>query len=379
MLYEETVKKARIMKVIHFLNELKFSGAEIMYVDAAPVFQKLGCELTVVNTSRDIGEYSPFFEHAGYKLIHLPIPHSLVGQWKMRKQIIAMLTDGGFDVVHIHRSDLRWIMSYCSHKAGCKTIYTTHNVFRSHWYSYPLHFLQRWTAHNWYNCIFQTISDSVDKNEREYYHTQTNLVYNWYGSQRFFPAYDGEKNSVRKEFGIDDKTLVIVSVGGCSPVKRHTDIIKAIPIIKKNYPDVLYLHLGEGVSLDEEIALAKELVVEQNVRFVGNRSEVRKYLIASDIYVMPSKYEGIPITTIEAMATGVPCVLYNVPGLCDFNKEQITSIIIKEDVNELAVNICNLYEDKSLQSKLVKSAMDFVNRRFYMEKNVRKIFELYNH
>lgn len=366
------------MKVIHFFNELKFSGAEIMYVDAAPVFKQMGCSLTVVNTSEKLGDYAAYFEKAGYEVKLLTIPHSYIGQWRMKSKIICMLIKGAYDVVHIHRSDLRWIMSYCAQKAGCKAIYTTHNVFRSHWYSYPLHFLQRWTALHWYNCIYQTISDSVDRNEREYYHTQTNLVYNWYGSHRFFPANDGEKDNVRKELGIDEETLVVVSVGGCSPVKRHTDIIKAMSIIKKSYPNVLYLHLGEGVSLDEEIALAKRLGLERNVRFVGNQLNVRKYLIVSDIYTMSSKYEGISITTIEAMATGIPCVLYNVPGLYDFNKEQITSIIINEDVNELACNICNLYEDKSLQKKLTKSAMDFVNRKFYMETNAKKILELYN-
>lgn len=49
------------MKVIHFLYELKFSGAEIMYVDAAPIFQKFGCELTVVNTAPQLGEYASSF------------------------------------------------------------------------------------------------------------------------------------------------------------------------------------------------------------------------------------------------------------------------------------------------------------------------------
>ena len=44
------------MKILHILHELKFSGAEIMYVDAAPIFQKLGCELAVVNTAPHLGE-----------------------------------------------------------------------------------------------------------------------------------------------------------------------------------------------------------------------------------------------------------------------------------------------------------------------------------
>ena len=284
------------MKIIHILNKLNFSGAEIMYVDAATVFQKLGGELAVVNTAKQLGEYSSYFENAGYNIIHKYIPNTISKQWKMRKELIQLIN--GYDIVHIHRSDLRWIMSYCAWKAGCKAVYTTHNVFRSHWYSYPLHYMQRWTAYHLFHCTFQTISDSVDANERNYYHTKTKLIYNWYNKERFYPATLEEKERTREALNIPKNSLVIISVGGCSHIKRHHDIIKAMPKIIKRYPDAIYLHLGQGDTLEEEKELAKGLNVNQNIRFCGNQKDVRKYLIVSDIYVMPSKFEGISLTTV---------------------------------------------------------------------------------
>lgn len=365
------------MKVIHFLNELKFSGAEIMYVDAAPLFQKLGCELTVVNAADRMGEYAASFKKAGYNVLHKPIPNTLVAQWRMRHKLIQMLVDGKYDVVHIHRSDLRWIMAYCAWKAGCKSVYTTHNVFRSHWYSYPLHFLYRWTALHLFHCKFQTISDSVDKNERLYYHTKTHLVYNWYGKYRFSPAREGEKVAVRKELGIDDSALVVVSVGGCSYVKRHKDVLAAMKDIVDVYPNTIYLHLGEGSTLLDEEKLAVEYDLSDKVRFCGNIKDVRKYLIASDIYVMTSRFEGIPLTTIEAMACRIPVVLYDVPGLRDFNENNECSELIPEDSHILAKTVISLYEDKERQSMLVDNAQKLINNKFDMEKNVKEIYKLY--
>lgn len=365
------------MKVLHLLNELKFSGAEIMYVDAAPEFQELGCELTVVNTSKQLGEYTPYFEKANYKVIHKEIPHTLAKQWKMRKELIRMIKDGGYDVVHIHRSDLRWIMSYCAWKAGCRAVYTTHNVFRSHWYSYPLHYMQRWTACHLFHCTFQTISDSVDANERNYYHTRTTLVYNWYGNKRFYPATAEEKKQARGELNISQDSLVIISVGGCSSIKRHHDVIKAMSEIIGKYPDVVYLHLGQGNTLEEEKELAESLNVNQNIRFCGNQKDVRKYLIASDLYVMTSRHEGIPITAIECMGTKIPAILYDVPGLKDFNKEKECSLLIPENAEILAKSIIELYGDKEKQAILTQNAKEFVDTYFNMEKNVRKIVELY--
>lgn len=365
------------MKVIHYLYELKFSGAEIMYVDAAPVFQKLGCELSVVNTANHLGEYALFFEKAGYKVFHRPYPKGYLKRWKYYRDTIQFLKREKYDVVHIHSSALKWGMSYCAWKAGCKSVYTFHNVFRSHWYTYPYHWWLRWSAKHLFGCTFQTISDSVYENEKRYYHNETIKIYNWYGSCRFYPAKPNEKQDIRNRLNIPQDALVIISVGGCSPIKRHTDVIKTLPKILKEYPNTIYLHLGEGVSLQEEIELANQLGVSKNVHFCGNQKDVRQFLIASDIYLMPSKHEGIPITTIEAMACEVPAILYNVPGLRDFNKKLECSELIAEDYKLLAQTIIKLYKDKERQLLMTQNAKSFVDSHFYMETNVKKIFELY--
>ena len=365
------------MKVLHILNELKFSGAEIMYVDAAPIFQKLGCDLSVVNTATHLGEYASYFERAGYKVLHRPYPKGIIKKWKYYKDTIKFLKQEQYDVIHIHSSKLKWGMSYCAWKANCKSIYTFHNVFKSNWYSYPWHWWLRWSAKHIFKCTFQTISDSVYENEKHYYHNNTFKIYNWYGSNRFYPAIPNEKQSIRKKLNIPLDSLVIISVGGCSPIKRHTDIIKALPEILKEHPNTFYLHLGEGEELQEEKKLAEKLNVSKYILFCGNQQNVRQYLIASDIYIMPSKHEGIPITTIEAMACEIPTILYDVPGLKDFNKDNECSILINENYHSLAKMIIDLYKDKEKQQSLVKNAKALVDNKFDMETNAKEIFKLY--
>ena len=78
----------KTMKVVHILNELKFSGAEIMYVDAAEKLKSLGCSLYVINTNQTLGEYAPFFAKSGYKVIHMPYPQSVVGRFKFYNKLI---------------------------------------------------------------------------------------------------------------------------------------------------------------------------------------------------------------------------------------------------------------------------------------------------
>lgn len=231
---------------------------------------------------------------------------------------------------------------------------------------------------HFYHCQLQSISDSVYDNEKNYYHNETTKIYNWYGSNRIYPATsEKEKLDIRKEFGINKDTLVLISVGGCSPIKQHTDIIKALPAILKLHPDTVYLHLGNGASTEEEQQLAIMLNVNSNIRFCGNQTDVRKYLIASDIYVMPSKYEGISIATIEAMACNIPTILYNVPGLRDFNNQKDCCELIPEDYNLLAGAIIRLYNDKIRKEELIRNAAELVHNNYDMRTNATKIFNLY--
>jgi len=368
------------MKILHILYELKFSGAEIMYVDAAPLFQNRGCTLAVMSTASTPGEYAPYFRQAGFIVVHNPYPRG----WNIRtrftyyKQLVDFLKRGNFDIVHIHVNAFMWALAFCTWVAGKRPVYTFHSVFPSHFYSYLYHVLQRWSAKYIFGCRFQSISDTVYAHELNYYHNKTKNVYNWYGTNRFYPSLLGEKSGVREELGIPMDTLVLISIGGCSENKRHSEIIKALAFITKKIPSVIYLHLGEGDVETEEKELAAALGVYSLVRFYGNQRDVRKFLVASDIYLMTSKFEGISVTTIEAMACGIPAILYDVAGLRDFNRTGENSCLIPEDHQILAEKVIELYSNSDLSGRLTSNARELVNTSYCMEKNASEIFTIYH-
>lgn len=366
------------MKILHVLNSLKYSGAEIMYAGAANEFKKRGCELTVMATTREIGEFAPMFEASGYEVIHYPYPKNIFSRWIYFFQMMQYVKRSKFDLIHIHSHRLKWGMSLVAKMAGVRSIYTFHNCFVSKKIMKPYHLWLRWSAKNLFGCKFQTISDSVYDNELNYWHNKTVKIYNWYDNNKFFPAIDGEKDSIRKDLGIHKDTIVLISIGGCSHIKRHSEIINILPDLKKKYPHILYLHLGEGIDTDYEKKLAEQLGIKDSIIFVGNTQEVRKYLIASDIYLMTSKHEGIPITTIEAMACKTPCILYDVPGLRDFNNEYECALIVKPQQNELLSGVLHLITSSHEQrKKRVENAYDLVTRKFFMPTNTEKIYNLY--
>ncbi|MBO9584154.1 MAG: glycosyltransferase family 4 protein [Flavobacterium sp.] len=368
------------MKVLHVLYSLKFSGAEIMYVDAASEFQEKGCKLSVMAIADELGEFAINFEKAGYDVLHYPIPPSkkIISSIKYFKRIIKVLKEEQFDVIHIHSSRARLGFSFCAWKSKISSVYTFHSVFPTHFFTFPYHCFQRWLIKNLFKCKFQSISDSVYNHELKFYRNKTTKIYNWYSNLRYYPAKENEKELLRRDLGISSKTLVLISVGGCNEVKRHSEIIKALSLIKQVIPDVLYLHLGEGCSGTEERNLAEELGVNHLMRFCGNQLDVRKFLIASDIYIMTSRFEGISITTIEAMACKIPTILYDVQGLRDFNKEGNNSFLIPEDFRELSKKVIEIRHEKSNKAlNVIESANKLINDKYKMQNNVSSIYNLY--
>ena len=365
------------MKVLHLLYELKFSGAEVMYADAASLFQSLGCELGVVATASQIGEFAPVMERAGYTVYHLPYPNGYISRFIYYRYLCKLIRREKYDVVHVHTSALRWGGAFCAWLTGCRCVSTFHSTFPTHWYSRPWHIWLRMTAKYIFGARFQSISDSVCQNEKRRFLNNTKLVYNWYGCNRFFPAAEGEKANARKQLGIKNDAIVVVSVAGCREMKRHCDIIHAVNKIVAKCPQILYLHVGSGGYEKHERQLVAELGLDDYVMFCGAQQDVRRFLIASDIYLMTSRYEGIPITTIEAMACRIPCILYNVSGLRDFNNEEQCSLLIPENIDVLAEKIMELKNDGDLRDRLSAKAEALVHRKYFMEHNARQIYKMY--
>lgn len=368
------------MRVLHIFHSLRFSGAEIMYVDAAKVFQDNGCELSAVATADELGEFAEKFKAQGYMIYHIPYPpkSSPIARILYVIRFSSFLKKNSIDIIHIHASKTMFGMALAAWLAGKKSLRTFHNVFPTRTTTMPFHILQRYIVKHLFKCKFHTISDSVYNNELNIFKNNTIQIDNWYGSNRFFPAEQSEKLECRKHLGILEDSFVIISVGGCSPIKRHSDILKALAIVKKTIPNCLYLHLGQGDSLKEEKTLAKTLGLQENVLFMGNQYKVRDYLVASDVYVMPSKFEGISISTVEAMGCEIPAILYDVPGLRDFNKNMVTCELIEEDYHILAKELIAFHLNPGKADALAKAAKNNVNSRYDMMTNVNKIFELYN-
>lgn len=132
------------------------------------------------------------------------------------------------------------------------------------------------------------------------------------------------RTRMRREFSIDDETLLIGHVGNISAAKNHSFILDIFVEIKKLHQNSKLILIGAG-SQDELRNKAKEAGIDNEVIFTGVRNDVNCLLQAMDVFVFPSIFEGLPVTVIEAQASGLKCFLsnritdeVNVTGNCEF-------------------------------------------------------------
>lgn len=130
-------------------------------------------------------------------------------------------------------------------------------------------------------------------------------------------SFDASKREkMRQQLGLTDE-LVIGHVGRFNPQKNHPFLLDVFAALLKKEPSAVLLLVGGGADLPRIQAKAQELGITERVRFLGVRSDVADLMQAMDVFVFPSLYEGLPVTMVEAQASGLPCIISDkVPSEC---------------------------------------------------------------
>lgn len=124
-----------------------------------------------------------------------------------------------------------------------------------------------------------------------------------------------DRSAKRKEIGVPEDATLLLSVGELNENKNHEVIIRAISQL--NNPNIHYTIAGEGDKRDYLLQLSKDLGIVEHVHLLGYRTDVAEFYKTADIYTLPSIREGLNVSLMEAMASGLPCVVGNIRGNVD--------------------------------------------------------------
>ena len=133
------------------------------------------------------------------------------------------------------------------------------------------------------------------------------IIYNAVNLDKF--AFDEQKRiNARAELGIDENTKVFIHVGHFCYQKNNFFLMDVMSEIVKNDSTSVLLAVGNGPDFEAVKAYAKTLGIQNNVKFLGIRSDVDALLCAADVFLFPSRFEGLSVTCVEAQFSGLYCV-----------------------------------------------------------------------
>lgn len=201
----------------------------------------------------------------------------------------------------------------------------------------------------------------------------------------FFPAYARGKTFVvpnpvsnelfHRDYQYREELKEISSFGRLSPQKNQRLLIQAFASVHKTYPSIRLNLYGAGEEEPRLRDLASELGIPEAVCFRGRVSNVADALLASDLFVLSSDYEGMPNALMEAMAVGLPCISTNCPtGPKDLIEHRKDGLLVEcNDVNQLAAAITYCIENPRFCQRMGKEARRKMREEYKVDVVVDKL------
>lgn len=188
-----------------------------------------------------------------------------------------------------------------------------------------------------------------------------------------------EMSNLKIKYKINPKDEILIFVGRIAKEKNLTFLIKSFQKVLCKKPNTALILVGGGVEIDKYNNLVKNLNLNKKVIITDyvTYEDVNIFLNISKFFVTASKSEVHPLTLLEAMASGLPCVIVDAPGTRDIIINNKNGLIAKNSVNDFAEKIVKLLNDKKLLSKLSISAIKNSKKYSYLETS-KKMLKVYN-
>lgn len=371
------VEGVRNMKKILFLsNTANFSKFNIPYMRW---FREQGWQVDYCSAGE---ETVPDCDNQ-YSISIARSPFSLKNV-KAYFELKKMLKENNYDILHCHTPMGgvlgRFAADDLRKKHKIKVIYTAHGF----------HFYKGAPFFNWlaYYPVERMLADKTDvliTINREDYERAKNFKA---GEVVYVPGVGVDINKFgghgdireakRAELGLKSDDFVILSVGELIPRKNHALTLEAVSLLKNKFGlgNIQFLICGSGVLEGKLKDTASCLGIADNVRFLGYRNDIGEICSASDLFILMSKQEGLPVALMEAMACGVPVICSNIRGNTDLVESGKTGEIAESRPSDLADAVLKLKNDPSLCDFYTQNAVEAVKHfdLASVELEMRKIY-----
>jgi glycosyltransferase involved in cell wall biosynthesis len=320
-------------RVLHLIHSPQRRGAEIFAAQLAARLEASGrfhngvCSLFVSKDSNFPVDGLPFF-----RLDARPgVDGRLGADPRLVVSLAGVLRQFRPHIVMAHGSDtLKYSALARPFYGNAPTVYRNIDV-ASNWATTPMKVrLNRWFLRR----VAAVVSVSQFSREDfiRLYHMPAERVSFIPNGVDVTPFANGDpaatRTTVRRELGIDPRALVLISVGALTNQKAHLGLL---PLLAQSSQDGLnseMILVGEGPLRGQLEQQARDLNIGPRLRLLGGRDDVPRLLAAADLFLLPSKTEGMPAVLIEAGLGGLPTVAFSVGGVNEVVEDQVSGSLV---------------------------------------------------
>ena len=346
------------------MNNIRLLLSLNYQVDVACNFE-FGSTITTDKIEQLKGELT----NLGVRYYHIPVPRKISDIYHLKtsyRKTIELMNKEKYDLIHCHSPIGGIICRMANHKSHnyekCRMIYTAHGF----------HFF------NGNNPIKNFMFRNIEKIGARYTDVLITINKEDYAAAQRFHLKRGGKVEYIPGIGIDLEkidsvpemrkqllhslhlsadSVLMLSVGELNDNKNHRVIIETLPNLPHNFH---YLICGLGPLMAEHQKLAEDLGVSERLHLLGFRNDVLSVMKSCDLFVFPSKREGLSVALMEALACELPCIASNIRGNSD---------LILDKKNGLLVSLNKQEEWKSKIMELVQlkeSGMTIQSQNMHM-------------
>lgn len=365
-------------KVLQVVGQLRIGGAETVAMNLYRYIDREIFEFHYLVYGDKIGDYEEEVIRLGGKVIHIDYSAKNISGYKKDLERV-FLENGPYDIVHAHMMFHNGIVLEIAKKNNVPVrVSHAHSTNDGAIKSCAKDYVMRW-IYDYYSLLKIRKNANVYiacGNEagnylygREFFKRKGILIKNGIDANKY--QFDKQKRIIlRKKFGLT-KRHVYSCIGHFETVKNHKFLIDIFCNIYKQDNLAYLVLLGDGRLRKEIERICIERKIIENVLFMGNVDNVDEWLQAIDFLIMPSLYEGIPVTLVEAQAAGVKCFVSdriseevnytNTIKYLPLENKRVWENIVHEDAK---------YERRNNKELTINSGYD-------VAENVRKIQQIY--
>lgn len=358
------------MKIIAVFGSLQRGGAETMFMNLFRCLDHNKYQIDFLVKERVDSGYEDEVQKYGSKILTMGSPKK-VGMWCFMKQLTAMLKDGSYDIIHAHVNIFSGLVVFAAWQAKIPIRIThSHNtIFDATTFNT---FVGKRLIHIFSN---RRIACGELAGKALFGKDKFVVLPNGIKTSDFLLKSQDEKRQYKSRLGLDESKKWLLHIGRFVEQKNHNFLMNVFAKLIKEEPSVRLLMCGEGPLQNDMMNKAENLGITPYVKFLGSIPNPNDYLKACDIFVLPSLFEGLPVSVVEAQCASMPCLLSStITSEVDFDLGLVKFIPLEIGKWQDAIKK-QISDGTFVSSEIIKNK--FEERHFDVNVNANLLLSLY--